>query len=115
MTLWTGSPVIDLTKPKNSVTSYADNFFSTAFGGACHAVHDFLSFRSMDVTAVDGGSFDMEETRLTEDIIKGFVQLVNFKEPQGPVTSLSFSDDGELCVTTSLDQTLNIYNCVTGE
>ncbi|KAL1934653.1 hypothetical protein VTP01DRAFT_6835 [Rhizomucor pusillus] len=69
----------------------------------------------MDVTAVDGGSFDMEETRLTEDIIKGFVQLVNFKEPQGPVTSLSFSDDGELCVTTSLDQTLNIYNCVTGE
>lgn len=79
--------------------------------------YGLLSLRSMDgdmVTAADG-SFDMEETKLTEDIIKGFAQLRSFKEAGGPITSLAFSDNGELCITTSEDHSLNIYNCVTGE
>lgn len=37
-----------------------------------------------------------------------------FVQPDCQVTSLDYDDRGELCVTSSDDETIQLYNCRTG-
>jgi hypothetical protein len=55
------------------------------------------------------------KTEVTRDLLMGLKMTKSFPESERPVSSLSFDDTGEFCVTAGEDDSLNVYNCREGK
>ena len=59
--------------------------------------------------------YDPTAIPITSSALKDLKVTKTFKDNQGPITSLCFSDTGDLCVTSAQDESLNVYDCKEGK
>lgn len=78
-----------------------------------------LEFKSSQVTPVMQNQVDEAALQpplsLSLSLISTFKPSKVFKDNTRPISSLSFDDSGELCVTSSSDESIHIYNCRQGK
>ncbi|KAI8885845.1 WD40 repeat-like protein [Backusella circina FSU 941] len=55
------------------------------------------------------------KTEITRELLMGLKMTKVFPDSERPVSSLSFDDTGEFCVTAGEDDSLNVYNCREGK
>ena len=52
--------------------------------------------------------------KLTESVVKTFRTAKNFKENTQRINSVDFSVQGDTLISSSDDESINIYDCQTG-
>lgn len=51
---------------------------------------------------------------LTRELLGTLKTSKLYEEYNGPISSISFNDEGDVCLTTAQDDSLKMYNCIEG-
>ncbi|KAI7863879.1 WD40-repeat-containing domain protein [Spinellus fusiger] len=55
------------------------------------------------------------QIKMTPEVVSSYKPAKSFKLGEKPVSALSFSDNGELCVTSSEDDSIHVIDCLEGK